>query len=193
MRTLSLLLLLLIISSCEKDQQHLIAKNQLGDLTQNTKISDIENLLKTDSVIIIKPRNPYGELMESSTKEVQVFDTTDTQILNIKPDTALDSISHIKNIRIFTDKYKTKNGIGLGSTFAEVKKYHDIGNIQSSPRSIVISLEDLNALISFDREVLPGDIQFDLDADIKNTMIPDDAKINRFWLIFEADKKLVDE
>ena len=76
----------------------------------------------------------------------------------------------------------------MGSTFAEVKKHHDVSNIQSSPRSIIITLKDLNAFVSFDRKVLPGDVQFDLEADIKPTMIPDDAKINRFWLNFDAEK-----
>lgn len=186
-------MLLILMSSCEKDNKFLIAKNQLGDLTNTTKISQIESLLAQDSVILIKARDAYGREISSAIKEVEVYDTSAQQILNIKPSSGMDSVSLIQNVRILTDRYKTVNGIALGSTFAEVKKHHDINNIQTSLKSVIITLKDLNAFISFDKEVLSGDVRFDLEADIKPTMIPDDAEINRFWINFEADQNKDEE
>ncbi len=189
MKYLSLLIMLLVLTSCEKDNKFLIAKNQLGNLNNTTKIHEIKSLLQSDSVVNVSPKNAYGGTISSTVGEVKVFNTSARaeQILTIKPHGALDSLSHIKSIRVLSDKYKTDNGITIGSSFAEVKKHHNIDNIQSSLKSIIISLEDLNAFVSFDRKVLPGDVRFDLEADIKSTMIPDDAKINRFWLNFEAE------
>ena len=192
MKYISLFTLLFLLVSCNQDHENLIAKNQLGQLDNTTKIHEIKSVLKSDSVELVYATTPYGKIIKSTIKRVLVYDTTGQQILNLKPSKALDSLSNISNIRILSKQYKTKNGINLGSSFADIKKYHDISNIQSSPRSIVISLKDLNASISFDRSVLPGDIQFDREAEIKPTMIPDDAKINRFWLYFSAQKD-VDE
>lgn len=188
MKYIPLLVLLLFISSCQKSTKNLIAKNQLGPLNNSTKVFEIQTLLKSDSVVKVNAKNPYGKTINSTTSQVDVYDTSGKQLLMIKPHGASDSVSQIKNIRILTDTYKTKDDISLGSTFADVKKHYDVSHIQSSPRSIIITLKDLNAFVSFDRKVLSGDLRFDMDADIKPTMIPDDAKINRFWLNFEADK-----
>ncbi|NBC56879.1 MAG: hypothetical protein GVY05_01140 [Bacteroidetes bacterium] len=188
MKYASFIVLLLIISSCQKSTEHLIAKNQLGPLNNTTQVFEIETLLASDSVVKVNAKNAYGNMIKSAIGQVKVYDTSGKQLLSIKPHGTLDSVAKIKNIRILTDKYKTKNGISIGSNFAEVKKHHDVSRIQSSPRSIIITLEDLNAFVSFDRKVLSGDLRFDLDADIKPTMIPDDAKVNRFWLNFEAVK-----
>ena len=190
MKYISLLVLLIFMTSCEKDQKNLIAKNQLGDLSNTTKIFEIKSLLKSDSVVNINAKDAYGRRIASAIKEIEVYDTSGQQVLVIKLGSALDSVSLIKNIRILSEKYKTKDGIALGSTFAEVKKNHEVGNIQSSFKSIIITLKDINAFVSFDRETLPGNVRFDLEADIKPTMIPDDAKINRFWLNFEAEKNV---
>lgn len=189
MKYINVLVLLLILSSCAKDNSTLIARNQLGYITQRTKFSDIEQILKRDSVVIENATNPYGANISSTVKSIRVYDTSGQQTLLIKPAAGMDSLSAIKSIRVLTDKYKTKDGISLGSSYAEIKKHHDISNIQSSLKSVILTLKDINAFVSFDREVLPGDVRFDLDADIKKTMISDNAEINRFWLNFEADPK----
>lgn len=188
MKYISLFTLLFFLVSCNQDNDYLIAKNQLGQLDNTTQIHQIKSVLNSDSVELVYATTPYGKIIKSTIKRVLVYDTTGQQILNLKPSKALDSLSQIRSIRVLSKRYKTKNGINLGSSFAEIKKYHDVSNIQSSPRSIVISLRDLNASISFDRSVLPGDIQFDREAEIKPTMIPDNAKINRLWLNFDAEK-----
>lgn len=188
MKYLSLFTCLLFLYSCQDNQIHLIAKNQLGDLNPNTKLYQIKSLLQPDSVELINAVTPYGKSIESTIKRVEVYDTSGQHILVIKPTAGLDSVSTIKDIRILSDRYKTKNGISVGSSFADVKKHHKISDIQSSPRSIVIPLDDLNAFISFDRKVLSADIRFDNDAEIRPVMIPDDAKVNRFWLNFETQK-----
>jgi hypothetical protein len=179
--------LLLWLSSCSKDDKNLISKNRLGDLTSNTKITQIDNILANDSVELIYALDAFGKAIPNTIKEIEVYDTSGHQILLIKPSAGMDTLSTIRNIRILSEKYKTSEGLGIGSTFAEVKKYHDVSNIQSSLKSVIITLKDLNAFISFDREVLPGDVRFDMDAEITPIMIPDDAKINRFWINFDAD------
>lgn len=186
MKYFSLLILFVIIISCSKDNHSIIAKNRLGNLTNTTKISEIKKILKEDSTVIVYARNPYGQNIASTIKEVKVYDTSGQEILVINPSAAMDSVSLIKNIRILSDKYKTANGLSLGSTFAEIKKHHNVSNIQSSLQSVILTLKELNAFVSFDKEVLSGEVRFDMDAEIKPTMIPDDAKINRFWLNFDA-------
>jgi hypothetical protein len=187
MKYLKLLIALLVICSCSKDNYTLIDKNQIGVLTNTTKIKDVEKILVEDSIVISKARNTYGEVIALAEREIEVYDTSGLQALLIKPTAENDTLSLIKSIRVLSNKYKTKDEIGLGSTFAALKKHHKIGDIRSSLKSIIITLDDLNAFVSFDKEVLSGDIRFDMDAEIKSTMIPEDAKINRFWLNFETD------
>lgn len=174
--------------SCQKDNQFLIAKNQVGALNYNTKLYEVDSLLPSDSVVTINARNAYGNSLASVVKEIEVYDTSGLQILNIKPSGGMDTLSGIRSIRILSDKFKTENKIGLGSKFGDLKQSHTIGNIQSLANSFIITLEDINALVAFDRSVLPGEIRYDMDAEIKTTMIPDDAEIERFWINFSEVK-----
>ena len=181
-------LLGLTIISCTKENPYLMAKNKLGPLDNTTRIFQVEPLFVDDSVVVTYPESSFGTFIKSVIKKMEVYDTTGTKHLIIEPRGSLDTISLIRSIRLVSDRYKTENGIGFGSTFGELKKYHDVTNIQSSIKSVIITLDDLNAFVSFDREVLPNDVRFDLEADIKPIMIPDDATINRFWLNFDARK-----
>jgi hypothetical protein len=181
-----------IILSCSKENPNLIAKNKLGPLNNSTRIYEVEGLFAEDSLVVENPESPFGTFITSVVKTMEVYDKTGQKHLTIEPRGALDTVSFIKRIRLVSDRFKTENGIGFGSTFGELKKYHEVSNIQSSLKSIIISLEDINAFVSFDREVLPSDVRFDIEADITPIMIPDDATINRFWLNFDAEKESVE-
>ena len=186
------LILGFLVISCSRENPYLIGKNKLGPLDNSTKIYEVEGLFVNDSVVVENPQTPFGTFIKSVVKTMEVYDNSGTKHLIIEPRGALDTISQIKSIRLVSDRYKTDNGIGYGSTFGELKKHHDVSKIQSTLKSITISLEDINAFVSFDREVLPSDVRFDIEADIKPIMIPDDATINRFWLNFDGVKEGVE-
>lgn len=188
MKYLLLILSAFFVIACQKSSEYMVSKNRLGNINNTTKISELKSLLLLDSVDMSYPRDIYGKPLTSLVKEVKVYDTSNNEVLLIKPDTKLDTMSLISSIRILSERYKTKNGIGINSNFEDVQEHHAIGLIQSSPNSIVLMLSDINALVSFDRSVLPGDIRFDNEAEIKLTMIPNDAKVNRFWINFESEK-----
>ncbi len=178
---------MLVLMACQQENPFLIANNQLGPLSNVTKISEIEPLFSEDSVVVSNPDSPFLTYVNSANKKMEIYDKTGEKLLIIEPKGALDTVSVIKSIRVVSDRYKTENGIGYGSTFGELKKHYEITKIQSSLKSLIISLDDINAFVSFDRDVLPSDVKYDIDAEIKPVMIPDDAEINRFWLNFEAD------
>ncbi len=188
MKHLKILFLAFLLTACAKDDKNLIAENQLANINNKTNFDDIKDLFENDSVAYTIERDGLGQSLKAKSRIIKVYDTSGQNILIIKPFEISDSVSLVKNIRVLTDRFKTSNGIGLGSAFSELKKYHDVSDIQSSLKSVIINLEDINALVSFDREVLPGDVRFDMDTDIKPTMIPDDAEINRFWLNFETEE-----
>jgi hypothetical protein len=189
MKYIKVLLFAIVLASCAKDEKNLIAKNQLGVLTNTTKFSEIESLFDKDSVVFTQKKGVFGRGVKNASQIIKIYDTSGQNLLVINPLKVSDSLIKIKDIRIFSEKFKTDNGIGLGSSFSELKKYHDVSNIQSSLKSVIVSLDELNALVSFDREVLPGDVRFDIEAEVKPIMIPDDAKINRFWINFETENK----
>jgi hypothetical protein len=187
MKKISILAVVFLLMACQQENKFLIEKNKLGPLDNLTKISEVEALFSEDSVVVSSPKSPFLTYVNSANRKMEIYDKTGKKHLIIEPDGALDTISVIKSIRVVSDKYKTADGIGFGTTFGELKKHYEINNIQSSLKSLIISLEDINAFVSFDRDVLPSDIKFDLDAEIKPVMIPDNAEINRFWLNFENE------
>jgi len=187
MKPLFYILVIAFVFSCSKENRNLIDKNQIGLLTNETEFYEVKNIMHEDSVVTETTNDGFVSSVSKKKQKLIVFDTSGQKLMEINPLKTSDSLTLIQDVRIFSENYKTNNGIGIGSSFADLKKNHDINNIQTSLSSIIINLKDIDAMVSFSKEVLPGNVRFDNDAVIKSTMIPDDAEINRFWLYFKAE------
>jgi len=174
-------LLLIICSSCSSSvSETLIAKNQLGLINPETKISELSSILVSDSIPELSENN---DLMPNS--EIDVYNKTGELSLIIEPDYVNDTIVTINEIRILDPRYKTKKGLSIDSNFKTIYENYKIDNIQNSINSVILSIHELGAYIVIDKKHLPSEIRFDSEAKIEANQIPNEAPIRYFWLRFE--------
>ncbi|MFN2261709.1 MAG: hypothetical protein ABR595_06560 [Psychroflexus sp.] len=176
---LSLILCFFACSNSEKN--NLIAKNKLGLIDQNTKISELKGILAEDS-LSQKEADRFNR-----NQDLEVYSSKDSLILVIEPRVYNDSTSTIKEIQVLGSRFKSESGLSSQSKFGEIYENYKISNIQNSINSIILTIEDIGAYIVIDKKHLPSELRFDNDAKIESNQIPDDAPVKYFWLRFTED------
>jgi hypothetical protein len=179
MKKINLILVaLFFIGACaNKEKTYLINKKQVGKITTETKVKDLNKIFAKDSIV----KNTEGESAFESYDEYTVFDKkTKEPLLLIIPNKTKDENALIKQVEILSPKYNTYKGINLQSSFGQIKKAHKIGNVETSLNYIVLYLDDLNAIIDIRKSELPLQLQNNPGLKIDQTMIPDKAKVKHF-------------
>ncbi len=173
MKNFALLLLLAItMISCGKDSSpYLIDSNQVGPLTRESRISQLDSIFKNDS--IARTTSTSG----SSANEIEIFDKDGSPLLILEPVQQFDSTSTIGYIQILDPRFETAEGLNTESTFGDVVKYYSISRIENTLSSAVIFIDELNLYLTIDKKNLPSDLRYDTDTRIHQSQIPDDAKI----------------
>ena len=103
-------------------------------------------------------------------------------MLTIIPKEQLDSTSTIKSIEIFDDRYQTKSGLNINSTFQEINANNKISKVESTFSSATLFIDELNATMAIDKEEL-GLKDFSTQK-VSIEQIPDLAKIKSFTIWF---------
>ena len=88
----------------------------------------------------------------------------------------------IKTVQVFDERYTTEEGINLNSTYKDITEAYEISRIETLISSIVIFVDDINAYFTIDRDELPGELRFNMDAKVTGAEIPNDAKIKYFMI-----------
>jgi hypothetical protein len=158
----------------------LIAKNQLGLITPNTNVLDLNSILSQDSIAEFDIDSKFNR-----TREIEVFNNDGRISLVIEPNYKTDSIVTINEIQILDPRYKTKKGLNVESDYQTIYKNYKINNIQNSINSVILSIDEIGAYIVIDKKHLPSEIRFDPDLKIEANQIPDDAPLRYFWLRFD--------
>ncbi len=179
--TILLFTLLLLVSSCtseKKQDPFQIGKQHIGALTDSTKVSDLELAFANDSVV--KMTNTDGFTGEN--RDYEIFDKTGQKLLVLTPEKFKDSTSTIKNIRVIDKRFNTDKNISNLSTFKDIQDNYKISKINNLIRTIVVSVDEINASFTIDKDELPANLRFDMDMTIEAVQIPDNAKIKYFML-----------
>ena len=178
----NILLLAIIVSffsSCKKEiDPFLISKQNIGLLNDSTQVKDIEAAFINDSIV----KYVAGDEFTGNINDITIYDKAGNQLLILTPSQSLDSTSTIKNIIVVDNRYKTSKGLAPNSTFKAIKDNYKISSIQNSLRNIIVSINDINAYFTIDKEELPASMRFDMDLKIEAIQIPDEAKIKNFYL-----------
>ena len=95
-----------------------------------------------------------------------------------------DSIPKIEIIRIYDPRYVTEKGVGLNSTFKDIKDKHTIKKIITALNNVVIFLKDSDAYFTIAKTELPSNLQYG-NSDIEAVQIPDKAKIKYMMVGWE--------
>lgn len=168
----ALVLVAIIFIQCEKaDKEFLITKDSVGLVTRTTKVSDLETLYVKDSVVL----DTNVSKLTSKQEKIQVFKSGGVHLLTLTPNT--DSIPTIENIRIYDPRFMSEKGVGLESTFKDIKDNYTIDKIVTSMNNVVIFLSDSDMYITIDKEELPESLRYASAGNIEAVQIPDVAKI----------------
>ncbi len=175
-KIITLFLISLIFIQCNSKKDSIIAKNQLGKINLNTKISELDKLFKKDSIVKLPEESDVY-------RKYEIYNKEGILLLIIKPKFRGDSLITIENIKIFSDKYNTEKGLSTASTYKDILDNYLISKIEPSFTSAIIFIDEINATVALDKKDLKL-AEFDMNK-IREDQIPDMAKIKYITLWFE--------
>ncbi|PRX53758.1 hypothetical protein [Flagellimonas meridianipacifica] len=171
----TILSVILVTSCAEKDETFLIRENKIGPLSKETPIADIETVFASDSVVRDSSNTRIGDAFN----KIEVFEKGGKHLLTLTPNQ--DSVPTVENIRIFDSRYLSEKGIGLKSTFRDIKANHPIKKIVTTFNSVVIFPKESNLYFTLDKAELPANLRY-TTSNIEEVQIPEDAKIKYLML-----------
>ncbi|MCK5402306.1 MAG: hypothetical protein KAJ28_11790 [Flavobacteriaceae bacterium] len=181
MKKLILLLIAIIsfCSSCKKEiNPFLISKQNIGHLTDSTQVKDLESVFINDSIV----KYVSGDEFTGNINDIEIYEKGGKQLLVLSPSQPLDSTSTLRTVKVVDPRFTTAKGLSPSSTFKTINDNYKISNIQNALRNIIISVDEINAFFTIDKNELPANIRFDMNLKIEAIQIPEEAKINSFYL-----------
>ena len=94
----------------------------------------------------------------------------------------LDSLSTIRTVRIMDPRFKNIDGLNTLSTFGDINSKYQISSIQNTLRSLIISVDEINAYFTLSKTELPEEMRYNMNTKIEPISIPEAAKIKDFYL-----------
>lgn len=182
----TILLLVIIVSiftSCEKEiNPFLISKQNIGHLTDSTQVKDLEFVFINDSIV----KYESGDEFTGNVNDLEIYEKGGKLLLVLSPSQALDSTSTIRTVKVVDPRFVTVKGLSQNSTFKDINTNYKISNIQNSLRNIIISVNEINAYFTIDKNELPANMRFDMNLKIEAIQIPEEAKIKNFYLYWSG-------
>lgn len=173
------LLIMIAFTACQKDEQdtrYLITKNRIGDLTKDTRISQLKTVFSEDS--LVQGNSAAGSL--SGGDEITVYKKGGQELLRLQPATDFDTTSTISSVQVVDTIYKTEDGLGRGSDFEVLESNYNISRIENTLGTAMVFVDELNIYVDIDKEDILEPTE--MGAKIKTSQIKDNAEIKRLWL-----------
>ena len=79
-------------------------------------------------------------------------------------------------------RFKNKDDLNIHSTFGDFSSKYQISSIQNTLRSLVISVDEINAYFTISKSELPEEIRYNVDSEIEAISIPENAKIKDLYI-----------
>lgn len=159
-----------------------VSKEQVGGITAETTVQELDKIFKNDSIVKVLSEGAKGDNYFQDDDEYKIYEKGGKHLLTIIPKEQLDSVSTIKSIQIFDERFKTKNGLNINSTFGEINAKSKINNIETSFSSATLFVDELNATFAIDKEEM-GLKEFN-NQKVSLEQIPDLAKTRSFIVWF---------
>ena len=177
---LFLAILLGLFVACDKTTDpFLITTNSAGLLTDSTMIRELKTVFINDSL----SRFIGGDEFTGNTNTISVYEKeSGALLLELDPNTALDSLSTIRTVRIMDPRFKNQDGINTLSTFGDLNSNYRISSVQNTLRSLIISVDEINAYFTISKKELPEEMRYNMNKKIEAISIPENAKIKDFYL-----------
>lgn len=168
-----------IMFSCNKEvDPYLITDQSIGLLTDSTQVKELKEIFGNDSIVNYSD----GEEFTRDFNNIDVYSKEGEKLLTLTPKTLGDSTSVIESVQIFSPKFKTDKAITSQSSFKDISDNYKITKINNIINNLVLSVDELNASFTIDKEELPSNLRFNMDLNIEKSQIPDKAKIKHFFV-----------
>lgn len=162
-----------------KDTTFLISETSIGKLNKSSLERDLEIIYEHDSIV----KDTAKLLVGFGAKKIDIFQKGGSHLLTLTPSS--DSIPTIENVRIQDARFKTELGIGLHSTFKEIKDNYTLGKILTSTNNVVVFIKNSNLYFTIDKAELPSSLRYASSVNLEAVQIPDEAKIKYMMLGWE--------
>lgn len=171
-------LALLLSTNCKKEKSapFLVVNDSIGKLNRKSLVRDIEIIFDKDSVIKDNGALKFG----MGSQKIRIFEKGGKHLLTLTP--TQDSIPTIENIRIEDERYKTEKGVGLLSTFKDIKENYTVKKVITSINNVVILVKESDVYFTIDKQELPSSLRYAASVNIEAVQIPDKAKIKYFMV-----------
>ena len=174
----------LLLASCgEKKDPFAIGDGEIGLLTKEVRMKQIDSIFAQDSIVKL---NPIQDAIGTQ-GEVEIYEKGGKKLLVLSPNDESDPESVITNIQIFDARYKTASGLNKASTFKDIKANYEIAGIENAINSVVVFLKNSNVYVTIDKKELPESIRYDYSAKVEASQIPDEAVFKYFMLGWDLD------
>ena len=171
---------IIILTACTTTPDpFLITKHSVGKLNDSTQVKDLKRVFEADSL----SQFIGGDEFAGNTNIIKVFEKgTQKLLLELTPKEALDSLSTIQTIRIIDNRYKTKKSLDKLCDFSCLSANYNISSVQNTLRNLIVSVDEINAYFTIDKNELPEDLRYDMNKKIEIISIPPSAKIKDFFI-----------
>lgn len=171
----------ILFMNCKKevDTTFLITTTSIGKLEKSSLARDLEVIYDQDSIV----KDTAKLMIGFGAKKIDIFEQGGRHLLTLTPNR--DSIASIQNVRIQDERFKTEKGIGLLSTFKDIKDNYEIGKLLTSMNNVVVFIKNSDLYFTIDKKELPANLRYNANNDIEQVQIPDKAKIKYMMLGWE--------
>lgn len=163
----------------EKDTTFLITKDSVGKISRTANFKQLDSIYALDSIVKDTTRIQLG----NNTKKMRIYEKGGKHLLTLTPSS--DSIPKVENIRIVDPRFITDKGVGLKSTFKDIKDNYEIKKIVTSMNNVVIFLKGTDLYFTIDKQQLPPSLRYASSTNIEAVQIPDAAKIKYMMVGWE--------
>lgn len=181
-----LLILSLCLVQCAKSNDFLIEKNRVGKVCHLDKVSDIESLFESDSIVKMSSEGNFSGGADEPNQlndEYLIYSKEGKHLLTLVPKNASDSASTIKYVEVFDPQFKTAKELSIRTPFKDINSGYMINKVETTLSSATLYIDELNATLSIDKKDL-GMNSFTTQK-VQLEQIPELAKIKSMTIWFE--------
>lgn len=161
----------LLFIQCNTNSDFLITKDHVGKLGKLNTLEELETLFSGDSIV----RDTTFTHIGARVNKINIYEKGGIHLLTLTP--SLDSIPKVEIIRIYDPRFVTEKGVGLQSTFKDIREKHQIRKIVTSLNNVIVFLKDSDVYFTIAKTELPSSLQYASSVNIEAVQIPDAAKI----------------
>ena len=172
----------LTLVSCKKERDpFLISQGQIGNLTTDVVVKELDSVFALDSVVKIEIDD--DQFVKGG--DVEIFDKAGSLLMILTPHEPKADTNKIKTIRVVDPRYKTEKGLGVDATYQVIKDNYTVTDIYSTLSSVVVNLAETEVYVVIDKDQLPESLRYTSNK-IEATQIPPTAKFKFMMMSWEG-------